>query len=1644
MPPYKKKKGVRVAQRSSARLSQHSQSESTKRTSDSEQQQPQHTINGHKRRKTNSSNQQERLAHVLANMNMAVGELFSLTEYKSIVYWNPQDYASNLPRAQVPELFQDFSNSSKYKVVWDETIEDDEEVKNLPLRFQKKILAERDKKLLEKFPYRDEVIERSHVIESELLNSLEPVKEEVRPKSKQTPVHVVKHEEVVKPAEPKKRGPGRPPKKKIEEEKIVEVEEEEEEEEEEEISEEEEQSSKYNIKSIKYTLAPPLVTHPSHIPKWRPTTEQMIDSNQKHEIIEFNPTPLKITQTKKETIEAPEVAEKLRGFLDTNYKTPIIDESNMPDFNNTAQEYDSILTQQSQLFSKISFKINQENSLELNGDKIERRKVVLPQTSNIKLTDPFRTTGSVIPKLQGLQNNLTHHDYLLNQGISFAKVHNQMRRQHQLRTRKIASMIEQHFKKKKGEKERLAREREQNLKKISRLAIQAVKKRWNQAYKVYQFIQQEKEEEIKQKKGREHLSQMLEHSTQLLEAQLASSSREATADIESESLLSDEVNEDSDSDRFSSSSSEEEEDREQVNGSAKDTDMNLSIEELKKKYANMEDSVEPSSTAEREESQVESQVESEAESQADSEESGLELESDSQDDTDVSRGLASLYGVNEVDSPAPAATPLTEYTEQEKELIDKFSKEEETIENSILDSDEASSISDWESDESGGEADEELEEQVSDQEETEETTEKSNGLASLFNNLEEESGEDEDVEMDEGSGSDDYMSTTEDEQEEPQEEEEQKENGTSKSTEDTEVTEEVKVEEINGSMVRDVPLPSLLRGVLRPYQKQGLNWLASLYNNNTNGILADEMGLGKTIQTIALISYLACEHHIWGPHLIIVPTSVMLNWEMEFKKFAPGFKVLTYYGSPQQRAQKRKGWNKPDAFHVCITSYQLVVQDQQSFKRRRWRYMILDEAHNIKNFRSTRWRALLNFNTENRLLLTGTPLQNNLMELWSLLYFLMPSSKVNQAMPEGFANLEDFQQWFGRPVDKIMEQTTLATGGNTADLIDENNTVSKLDEETRNTVARLHQVLRPYLLRRLKKDVEKQMPGKYEHIVYCRLSKRQRFLYDDFMSRAKTKETLASGNFLSIINCLMQLRKVCNHPDLFEVRPIVTSFVMPRSVSSYYQPMEQLVNKQLNKSNPESINFSVLNLDITSKDSLNYFVCQSSDTLQSSTGLQEQITKLSLLQEDGMDVDTVDVSDYLKYYQHLKAQSQREVQEKLKQVLYLNSLRCGRKPLYGKSLLDFLTLKPDTDSLDPRFVLTIPQRVEHMSDTIEKFSIITPTVIALDMKDQIIPISTQRKVMHQVFKRKITNPFHKSQVKLSIAFPDKSLLQYDCGKLQKLASLLQTLTSQGHRALIFTQMTKVLDILEQFLNIHGYRYMRLDGATKIEDRQLLTEKFNRDAKIPVFILSSRSGGLGINLTGADTVIFYDSDWNPAMDKQCQDRCHRIGQVRDVHIYRFVSEYTIESNILKKANQKRQLDNVVIQEGEFTTDYFGKFSVRDLVNDNIVNTDDVVDRTIDFSGDAKMGNVFAQAEDEEDRVAAGAALKEVAVDDEDFKEESKSVTATGTPVPDSSVPAVPAAMNGGLMGIDDLADQDFEEGIGHIDEYMLRFISDGYY
>ncbi len=864
------------------------------------------------------------------------------------------------------------------------------------------------------------------------------------------------------------------------------------------------------------------------------------------------------------------------------------------------------------------------------------------------------------------------------------------------------------------------------------------------------------------------------------------------------------------------------------------------------------------------------------------------------------------------------------------------------------------------------------------------------------------------------------------------------------------------------------PIPFLLRGTLREYQHYGLDWLAGLYANNTNGILADEMGLGKTIQTIALLAHLACEHHVWGPHLVVVPTSVMLNWEMEFKKWCPGFKILTYYGTIEERKKKRVGWGNEDTWNVCITSYQLVLQDQQVFKRKRWHYMILDEAHNIKNFRSQRWQTLLTFNTRARLLLTGTPLQNNLTELWSLLFFLMPSDGTEQGIG-GFADLKEFSDWFRKPQEQILE-----------------NGRDTMDDEARAIISKLHKVLRPYLLRRMKADVEKQMPAKYEHVEYCRLSRRQRELYDGFLSRSDTRGTLASGNYLSIINCLMQLRKVCNHPDLFQERPILSSFPMKKSAIADYEIKELLVRRRLLRVDPMSTaSLEFLNLVPTKHERLSGAVTERSSMLTAQRVLMDMREAQRLRAQYAL--GNMDPSTIRSNLLYLESASRWSRFEELQHCVYLNALRRQQRPIYGSQLVELLdfsikarpSLKnPDrvdriTDWISSssnvlkEMVPTLEQRSELLQTIIQKFACVTPPIIAPD----VLPLILTRRGM-ELFQtapgHDKPDPFHEARMRLSVQFPDKRLLQYDCGKLQALAKLLRKLQAGGHRALIFTQMTKVLDILEQFLNIHGHRYLRLDGATKIEQRQILTDRFNNDTRILAFILSSRSGGLGINLTGADTVIFYDLDWNPAMDKQCQDRCHRIGQTRDVHIYRLISEHTIEANILRKANQKRMLDDVVIQEGEFTTDYFNKVPVREALNEEYSLTDGdaaanaAIDRVLGGSAPGgDVGRVLEQAEDQEDVAAAKVAQQEIfQTDADDFDERAVTTVPTPktqgtdtpvedlptsamgtTPAPDSSATVTGVkTYSGDHMNLDEDELNAWGAPIASSDIYMLKFMT----
>lgn len=1205
----------------------------------------------------------------------------------------------------------------------------------------------------------------------------------------------------------------------------------------------------------------------------------------------------------------------------------------------------------------------------------------------------------------------THGDFLVGHATHFSKLLNDERKSHISKAKKIASMVDQHFKRLEGAEEKEKKLQQKKLKQLAKKTAQDVMKRWKLAEKVVQQRRAAAIEHEQRKKGKLQLNQILEQSAQLLESrmdnkelsesemdkEMAEEEEENGSEVEVDQNLEEDLDNEEDSDDDSaldsdnmSSEEEEDDDEEKKNEDLQDKDdANLSVEELRQKYAHLE-----------------------------------KMKVDEKEDEN------NLSEVN---------------TNGRIKELDEDGNEKEELSDESIPMDSEGDISSSEEEESAEEA-----------EEANQPARESSELASLMNGHSEDKMKDVD---------EDDVEYTNKEEDEP------------KSTGEEEEEERFKIK---------TAVPPLIHGNLREYQHYGLEWLAGLYKTNTNGILADEMGLGKTIQTIALIAYLACEKHIWGPHLIVVPTSVMLNWEMEFKRFAPGLKVMTYYGNPQQRKEKRRGWNKENVWHVCITSYQLVLQDQPAFKRKKWKYMILDEAHNIKNFRSQRWQALLNFNSERRLLLTGTPLQNNLVELWSLLYFLMPSTTNNSGiMPDGFANLKDFQDWFARPVDKLVEEGGQAN-----------------DDETKATVSKLHQVLRPYLLRRLKADVEKQLPAKYEHVVNCKLSKRQRYLYDDFMSRAQTKETLASGNFLSIINCLMQLRKVCNHPDLFEVRPIVTSLAVEKSIPGRYHDKEiqdLFVRRRLLLEYDEDkrVNLDVLGLLRTNEEmTQNSYHADSIMTLNGQKPIWNELKKLrTKCYNHPAKPNFVNMDKHSKYMEYRKDISKGG---HLEHLLYLNQFRCSKRPVYGKNLIELirgggpvedlnndplLKKKANWDELPldsmKSLVYNYDDRDYQMKEVISKYSFVTPPVACLDMTKLHVGENFQNQFLYgnekcaQITKQKET--FHESQVKLSIAFPDKRLLQYDCGKLQRMALLLRDLIDNGHRALIFTQMTKVLDVLEKFLNIHGFRYLRLDGATKIEQRQVLTERFNTDTRIPIFILSTRSGGLGINLTGADTVIFYDSDWNPSMDKQCQDRCHRIGQTRDVHIYRFVSEYTIESNILRKATQKQILDNVVIQEGEFTTDYFNKLSVKDMIGDtvnSIEGGDQSLDELSTNNGKKKsFERALAEAEDDQDDVmAANVAMKEANVDREDFDEQqqqqqqqqkqphqregSSATTARTTAEPESQQEVTTTTTPGGAG--DDAAmtstapeasgeeEDDDDDEMGHIDDYMIRFIESGYF
>ncbi|CAL1540648.1 unnamed protein product [Lymnaea stagnalis] len=486
----------------------------------------------------------------------------------------------------------------------------------------------------------------------------------------------------------------------------------------------------------------------------------------------------------------------------------------------------------------------------------------------------------------------------------------------------------------------------------------------------------------------------------------------------------------------------------------------------------------------------------------------------------------------------------------------------------------------------------------------------------------------------------------------------------------------------------------LVNGKLKEYQLKGLEWLVSLYNNNLNGILADEMGLGKTIQTIALITYLMERKHVNGPFLIIVPLSTLSNWMLEFDKWAPSVVKIPYKGSPNIRRTLAPQL-KSSKFNVLLTTYEYIIKDKATLSKIRWKYMIIDEGHRMKNHHC-KLTVILNtfYNAPNRLLLTGTPLQNKLPELWALLNFLLPSI---------FKACATFEQWFNAPFAMTGEKVELN------------------QEETLLIIRRLHKVLRPFLLRRLKKEVESQLPEKVEYVIKCDMSALQRLIYNHMQTRGvlltdgSEKDKKGKLGTKTLMNTIMQLRKICNHPFMF-------------------QHIEEAIADHL--------------------------------------GIHGSISGPELYRSSG------------------------------------------------------------------------------------KFELL----------DRILP----------------------------------KLKQFD------------------HKVLLFCQMTSLMSIMEDYFVYRGrFRYLRLDGTTKSEDRGQLLTMFNaKDSPYFIFLLSTRAGGLGLNLQTADTVVIFDSDWNPHQDLQAQDRAHRIGQKNEVRVLRLMTVNSVEERIQAAARYKLNVDSKVIQAGMF--------------------------------------------------------------------------------------------------------------------------------
>lgn len=798
-----------------------------------------------------------------------------------------------------------------------------------------------------------------------------------------------------------------------------------------------------------------------------------------------------------------------------------------------------------------------------------------------------------------------------------------------------------------------------------------------------------------------------------------------------------------------------------------------------------------------------------------------------------------------------------------------------------------------------------------------------------------------------------------------------------------------------------VQTPELFKGSLKEYQLKGLQWLVNCYEQGLNGILADEMGLGKTIQAMAFLAHLAEDKNIWGPFLVVAPASVLNNWADEISRFCPDLKTLPYWGGLQERQVLRKNINpkrlyRRDAgFHILITSYQLLVTDEKYLKRVRWQYMVLDEAQAIKSASSIRWKTLLSFNCRNRLLLTGTPIQNNMAELWALLHFIMPTL---------FDSHEQFNEWFSKGIESHAEH-----GGT-------------LNEHQLN---RLHAVLKPFMLRRVKKDVVTELTGKTEITVHCKLSSRQQAFYQAIKNKISLAELIDNSRghlnekkILNLMNIVIQLRKVCNHPELFE-RNEGSSYLYFGDISNSLLPppfgeLEDIpyaggrnpITYQIPKLIYEDVSrgsgtlCSAVGRGLSRGSFEKYFNIFTPEVIYRSIMPQESTTGASsfwsgtfgfthLIDLSPAEVTFLANSSFLERLMFsVKTQGRQYLDDIVNLVMEVEDgdvqIESGKVRAVTRMLLtpsksgsEILRRKL---AIGPKHAPFEALVVSHEDRLLSNITLLNSayTFIPQSRAPPICAHCPNRNFSYQMLEelhnpwvkrlfvgfartsdfsapRKPDGPPHPLIQEIDSELPvlqpalqltykifgscppmqsfDPSKLLTDSGKLQTLDILLKRLRADNHRVLLFAQMTKMLNILEDYMNYRKYKYLRLDGSSTIMDRRDMVRDFQHRNDIFVFLLSTRAGGLGINLTAADTVIFYESDWNPTLDLQAMDRAHRLGQTKDVTVYRLICKETVEEKILQRASQKSTVQQLVMTGGHVQGDLLAPEDVVSLLIDD---------------------------------------------------------------------------------------------------------------